>query len=1427
MHILTSFLKSNLLLKYALICSLLLNMSHAQNSLKFEHLTTENGLSQNDVNTIFQDSQGFMWFGTHDGLNRYNGYEFTVFNPNLSNPNTINSNLIWDIAEDKNSNLWIATTGSGLNYFDRNTETFKHFRNNKNDEKSLINDFINAIYIDDENLLWIGTPKGIDMLNLNKPLDSIEFVHYKIEIKSQNTDTTIYSFYKDSNHQLWICTSKGLFKISKNKNGDVSFDWMNKAFGLGSSYQSVNAITEDLFGNLIIGAFTGLFKQIKSDGYNSFLKIDNNRYLKIITDNNDIWASNHTGLFHFLNNSENTKLKLINHYTSNPINATNGLNKNDIKTIFIDNSGIIWIGTLGGGVNKLNPEKKQFKHIKKTIEKSSLSDDKVRSIFEDSNGTLWIGTQSGSLNMLSKNNDDGVYNKFKHFESFKNVFVIREYTDQKKLLFGGIGPKRLSELDISNPKSIDQLKSKDFKIRKKNSIAASVFSILIDTHKNIWIGTYSQGLHRWIYDVKTDDYKKDILSQNNNIPNSISNNIIRYIFEDSKGNIWFSTGNGLCVLSPDEIPKKNPKFQVFKNIPEDPSSISFNYVLTIFESSSGTIWIGTLGGGLNKYIPGHEDKQPFFKRYTQKEGLPNNAIKGILEDDKNNLWISTNKGLSKFNPDTEIFKNYNIDDGLQSNEFSELACFKKKSGELMFGGVNGFNVFYPDAIKDNITKAETVFTGFSVFNKPIAVNEEINGHKILDKSINTTKYIALKHNQNSFSFDFASLHYVAPSKNKYAYKLDGFDTDWIYTTSKKRFANYTNLEPGNYILKVKSSNNDGVWDETPAEINIDITPPFWDTTLAKIFYGLLLTSLLFAFRRFTVISTSKKHNLELEHLEKERFEEINRLKLEFFTNISHEFRTPLTLIKGPLEYLQKKWGATMPKEIKEQYDLMQKNTDYLLRLVNQLLDFRKMNHGKMKLLVSESNIVAFLKEVGEPYQFLGRKKNIHFTISASKNPISTWFDPDAVEKIANNLLSNAFKFTPIDGKISLEIIEGTNYKANDSSHPDIDPSNFIVIQVKDTGPGIPQHRIKHIFERFYTEIDRKGLNPKGTGIGLSFVKNLVELHRGYIDVISNPETGTTFNVWLPKNKEAYENHIDIGFHEVSDNNIVVSQIEAQSHAIATVDDIVDENISRSRSKLPVLLMVDDNPDIRQFVKRGLGEQYYIYEAENGQKGLELAKKVLPNIVITDLMMPIMDGVTLCNKLKSAQETSHIPVVILTAKMSQEWEIEGLKTGADAYIRKPFDLEVLELKLSNILKYRDEMRKRFNREITLQPNELTVTSADETFLKEAIAIVEKHMMDTEFSVEMLVKEMHISRSNLYIKTKELAGLSCSEFIRSIRLKRAIQLLEQSDLTVKEIMYMTGFNTASYFSKCFKKQFGVIPSKYIRETKQDNNINIENS
>lgn len=1381
----------------ALITLILFNVSglfncFGQNSIYFDHITTNDGLSQNDVNSIFQDTEGYMWFATHDGLNKYDGYNFTVYNPDRNNTFSINSNLIYCIQGDTKGNLWVGTTGSGLNYFDKSTEKFYHFVHDEKDNSSIQANHISTLLRDSKDRLWIGTTSGLSLIKLTTPIESV-----KIENISLNEVSNVF---EDSKGQLWAGSYRSLNRILVDHDGNFNVKRVNEEVNL-PRHISVRSIVEDNYGRLIIGTTWGLYILDLNHPKAQAKFISGGNYNCLLTDGNKIWGGTNDGLYLFENSHQSVPPQFLKRFTYDPRN-TYGISKNIVKSLYKDKTGIIWVGTNGGGINKFDPDRKQFEHIKKTLDPQSLSYDKIRAMYEDSNGYLWIGTEGGGLNMLSKDKSKNLYSGYINFDRPRKPFAIKEIQDgdKKTLLIGAEDFPSLYALDITNPENIKNTDIKDLE-----GPSHSVFSITEDRYKNIWIGTYRGGIHRWAYYKNTRTYKKDTLVNNKNNPYSIPSNIIRNVLEDSKGNLWFATANGLSRLSPAEALKKDPKFDIFRNIPNDNSSLSHNYILEIYESKSGQLWFGTFGGGLNKYIPSKDNGDPKFHVYTVSDGLPSNVIKGILEDEEGNLWLSTNQGLSKFNPKEETFKNYDVNDGLQSNEFQELARLKRANGEMLFGGVNGYNAFFPKNITDNNIEANTILTSFSISNKEIKIGEEINGRVLLDKTVNNTEEVHLKYNENSFSVEFAALHFAAPFKNKFAYMLEGFDKDWVFTTANKRFATYTNLEHGNYTLKVKASNNDGVWDTVPSQLKIYVSPPFWQTNFAYFIYSALIIGLLLMYRRFTIIKTTKKHQLELQHVEKEKNDELNKVKLEFFTNISHEFRTPLTLIKGPLKYLQKHGHEIDHKAAQEQYGLMQKNTEYLLRLVNQLLDFRKVNQGKMRLVMRKSDIVHFIKEIAEPFQFLAQKQEISFNVEAHEETIDSWFDHEALEKIMSNLLSNAFKFTPHKGKISVHISQ--------------DEDKNVVIKVIDSGIGIDEEKMKNIFVRFYTENkQRKKTSQRGVGIGLSFTKSLVDLHQGSIDIESEPNVETVFTVKLPKERKAYENIPEITCKDKEDVDFYVRSSEAETAAISINDELIDQNLSANKSNLPVLLVVDDNADIRTFIKQALSKDYTIYEADNGKMGVDLAHKIMPSVILTDIVMPEMDGFDLCKDIKTKKETSHIPVIMLTAKLSQESEIEGRKIGADGYIRKPFDIELLELKIGNILKRRDDLRKRFNREISLKPKEVTVTSMDEQFLQKAISIVEDNMMNTDFNVEMLVKEMGYSRSNLYSKFKEITGLSSSEFIRNIKLKRAVQLFEQSDYSVKEIMYMTGFNTASYFAKCFKKQFGVIPSEYVSQNQK---------
>ena len=1408
--------KSLLLL---LVLQQVLSVSAQPDHIYFDHITTEEGLSQNDVNCILQDRRGFMWFGTNDGLNRYDGYSFKIFKPDPQNSYSIKSNLIMALAEDESGGIWIGTAGSGLNYFDSNTQRFYALEQPSTSGGRQVNGHIRNLMLDLSGRLWVSTQDGMYVLKMESasPPEIPQIQNLTEELLPEALHTGYGGdIFQDRDSTIWISNSNGLYRLNSKKASGATQMAEFIATYPEESAPVVNSLLKDHEGFLVLSTNKGLLHQtgIGKDGKPIFQEISSDVHSDLLVDShNRIWVAGSSGLLCFSKTNPNS-LPILSGTYKNDLDDSHSINKDVLRTLYMDRNGLIWIGTNGGGVNKFDPDKMAFRHFKKNLRKGSIGYDKIRSIFEDSEQNLWVGTEGGGLDFLPANSDEGNYHSFQSLLTASYIFAIEEVQigETKWIYFGGQNNPSLFRMEIPNPtKPVDQ-----FPIETLIPIDGAVFALLNDHNGRLWVGTYNNGLYA--IDLQPNGASLSYKNYTHDPANSksLSNNIIRSLHQDRKGNIWIGTGDGLNVIPAPCIQNDQVEFISYTSDTQDPNSLSHNYVLALYESSVGDIWVGTFGGGLNRFVPEQNGIPAHFQHYSEENGLANDVVKGILEDDQGNLWISTNKGISQFDPKLGTFKNFDTHDGLQSNEFSELACFKRQNGEMLFGGVNGFNSFMPENFRENSRLAEVVFTGFQVLNKPVAPGDKLNRHIILKQPISQTQHIRLAHNENSFSFEFAALHYSAPQKNQYKFQLVGFDEDWVLVDAERRIATYTNLGPGEYTMRVKASNNDGIWSETPSEITIHISPPFWRTWWAYLSYALLLLALLAAIRRYTIIGIKEKHQLVLEHLEKEKSEELHQMKLQFFTNISHELRTPLTLILGPLEYLKKSGDSLSFGQRAYQYQLIGKNAQFLLRLVNQILDFRKLDQGKMSLNVQNGDLIDFVREISEPFQFIAQKKQITFDIPSAFQEMEGWFDLDILEKTVYNLLSNAFKFTPKFGRVSVEIEPLLDINQQKRTSPG---QRMIELRIRDTGPGISDEKRERIFERFFSVSQTEKDNKQGTGIGLAFTKNLVELHHGSIRVESRVGQGSCFIVTLPIGKNSYKKS------ELLKAPTEISLSHETSLSSWVPNKMLDEHMESSyleegaRTNLPQILIIDDYPDIRSLIRQSLGGKYQILEASDGLMGLEMALEHLPDLIISDVMMPKMNGLELCQRLRGNSRISHIPFVLLTAKSSEENELEGLKNGADAYVRKPFNMDVLEAQIQNILFQRQELKARFRRELLLEPEQVTVASVDEEFLKRAMEIIEDHMANPDFNVETMVKEIGMSRSKLYLKLKALTEQSTSEFIRTVRLKRAVQLLENGGLTVKEIMYMTGFNTASYFSKCFKKQFGVSPSEYLKKKVPD--------
>ena len=1376
--------------------------------ISFQRISTQNGLSQNDIRFVHQDSRGFMWIGTYDGLNRYDGYSFKVFRRGIGNKKTLGTNLVSCIFEDKSGNFWIGTDDDGLYYFDRENESFRSFKNTSENPDLLISNHITDIYLENETYLWAGTPFGLNRIKISTLFEgepAVRHFFHNPQISSfQNRESRVWTITSDKLSNIWIGTPRGLIRFVAGDDfysGEQFITYLDDYEPYSENYNGVVDIevgSEGLF--LALDGILHLdYHQINTTNP-TFSRITEQNCNNILYDNDgNLWAGTNNGLFHY--KMENNKVVSAQQFQNNWLDE-NSISKNIVTEIYRDNTNIIWIGTNGGGLNLYKPYRKKFHHFKKTQDPNSLSYNKIRGIYEDQFRNLWIGTEGGGLNFLSGSDPDNYESGFKHIEihaagmgeNYAFLFAETVLTSTASKMWIGLGvPTALATADIYRTSF-----QNDIKLNGVDSISNAAFCFTPDKDGGMWVGTYGEGLYKYSISRQGDIQLDFHYKSNADNPASLSSNIIRSLLMDYDSTLWIGTDNGLNKLVSNEQGKADPEFIVFHHDENDPTSISHDYILPLFQSELGDLWIGTMGGGLNRFFFDKESKLDRFEAITIADGLPNNTIKGILEDENHQLWLSSNKGLTKYNPRSKRITNYDINDGLQDNEFSELACFKRKNGDMIFGGVNGFNVFAPEEIVVDMFETKIVFTELQVLNNVVDIGERINGRTLLTKSITETEKIELKYSERSFTISFAGLHFGAPLKNKYEYKLQGFDDEWIPTSADMRSARYTNLSPGEYEFIVKASNGDGAEASKAESLKITIITPIWQTKWAYAFYFAVLALILWFFRRYSIIAVREKNQLQMEHFEKEKIEELSQMKLRFFTNISHEFRTPLTLIIGPLEKLLERTKDFTSSELKNQYSIMYRNAKVLLNLINQLMDFRKLEQGKMKLKVAQRDVVEFIESIRSAFGELAKNKKIKLLFKSELIEPVIWFDADNLEKVLYNLLSNAFKYSTSGGKITISI-------------SDQQQKGHLQIRVSDTGTGIPKEIQEHLFERFYQGNKPAVKGIAGTGIGLSFVQGLVELHHGTIRFTSTEGTGTIFTILLPVSKDDYSiEEIDLDQTFIPPDESDINTWLDQESIDQDVDLIKKDKKFDARDRI---LIIEDNSDIRSYLRDSLSEHFNILEAGDGEEGLMISKEENPDLVISDVMMPRMDGFEYCEKMKSEDQTNHIPIILLTAKDTKEDQIKGYEFGADDYVAKPFNMNVLLARINGLLETRKRFHEKFKQTIDLDPSDAQITSIDQRFLNRLIGIIEEHISDPEFTVEKLAKEYGIAQVILNKKLKAIVNQTARAFIRSIRLKRAVQLLKKGRYSVADVTYEVGFSDLKYFRDCFKKEFSKTPSEFI--------------
>ncbi|MCF7859780.1 MAG: response regulator [Candidatus Cloacimonetes bacterium] len=1368
---------------FILLFFLIINSSkfYPQIVSRSERISMEDGLSGNTIYSILQDSRGFLWIGTNNGLNRFDGYNIKVYTHDPDDNRSLCYIRVTSMYEDRSGILWIGTR-KGLNKYNRETDDFSRYTNNPNNSSSLSNNKVTSIYEDSDSILWIGTSGG----GLNKFNRETEtFIHYLHDTNDSRSisSNSINKILESKNGDFWIATSRGLNKYDSETNEFSKY--LNDPNDINSlSYNVVSSIYEDRFENIWLGTYGGginkLVPRINNSSPPTFLNYKNdptinrsirgNQIVSIIEDNTgELWIGSYDGWL-------------------NKFNPTSGQSLRDgsllIKTIYKDHSGLIWYGG-EHGVYKLDTRKLSIKHYTNEPDNpKSYSGLDVNSILEYKKNIIWIGSSLGGLNKFLRDKEEFVHyrNNPNNPRSISNNRVGAFCKDEDGSLWigtrGGLNKLIPGEMDKTNPSFIHYKHNPD----DPSSISSNIlYTLLKDSEGTIWIGT-NAGVSKLPADEKDNATPKFInYRAKSNDSTSLISNTVTYIYEDKLKNIWLVTLSGL-----DKYDKQSDTFIHYNHNPNDPNSLSDDFVMYIYEDQSANLWVGTQMG-LNKF----DRKNKRFERYTKKDGLADDLILSIIEDDDGNLWMSTNSGISKFNPKTESFINYDKSDGFQA-EYTQKACIKSSSGELYFGGTDGFELFHPDDLKDNTHIPQIVITDFQINNTTVPIGfDSTMGRSVLEKSIVESEEIQLLHNENIISFEFSALDYRAPGKNQYAYMMEGFDSNWKKTNAARRYVTYTNLDPGEYLFRVKGSNNDGYWNEEGASIKIIIFPPWWATWWAYSGYVLLALSLLYGVRRYELNRSQLKNQVKLDEVRLQEKEEADKMKSRFFTNISHEFRTPLTLMMGPaIDVIEK----TKEPYTRKNVGTIKTNAARLFGLVNQLLDLSKLEAGKMTLETREINIIPLLKGLVLSFSSMAERKKIMLNFSTKEESLNVYIDKDKVEKIINNLLSNAFKFTPEGGNI-----ECTVEKLIDEAE----------IRISDSGVGIPEDRIDKIFDRFYQVDGSHTREGEGTGIGLALTKELVELHKGKIKVESKAGEGTTLIISIPLGKKHLQpgEIIEEEFPEkpkISADKIEpVPELENRKQK-TDIDLFIDADKS-------LLLVVEDNTDVRKYVIDHLEDDYRIQEAVDGKDGMEQALNRMPDLIISDVMMPKMDGFELCNKLKTDEKTSHIPIILLTAKATSEDKIEGYETGADDYIMKPFDAAELKVRVKNLIENRRKIQGKFSSDGFSIPKELN--PIDERFLKKVLKVINEHISEENFSIELLSKESAMSKEQIYKKLKALTGKSPSLFLRSIRLAKAKKMIKENKNTISEISYLVGFSSPAYFTKCFKEEFGSSPSDLI--------------
>jgi signal transduction histidine kinase/ligand-binding sensor domain-containing protein/DNA-binding response OmpR family regulator len=1334
-------------------------------------LRLEQQLSHNTGTTILKDKRGFLWVGTANGLNRFDGQRISLYEFDDSDSSSISNNFIRKIVESPGGDLWIATE-NGLNRYIRERDEFRRYYFDEVNSSSLSSNTISDITVDSSGTVWVAAG---DLCRFRAETD--DFVRYNATPANAAIERFDYNnfVYVDRQQNIWYGYWHDLYLYNPvSQQLDLYYAGENELRGYPN--WQLHDMVEDQSGTKWIATNRAGLLFFRTDGgnpvprqfhdmINQEQRFSDYRLLTLFSDENDnLWISCENAGIVLLDTNRTVK----NHYLNNPEDERS-ISGNSIWSIYQDDEQRIWFGTWNAGISYIDPYNTPFQHFNSSKGRNNISNNIVTDFLEDAKGNLWIATDGGGLNYFNRtSNRFTVYrNDPTDAKSIGSDAVLSLSFDSKGHVWAGTYSGGISVL---NPET-----GSFRRINQANSDLSSnnVFDLFSDGRGKMYIATWGGGLN--ILDETTGDW--EVYLSDPPDQTTITGDNVFVIEQDSGGSIWVGTVVGLNRFY--RSPSGKGMFQRFQKYPGSTNGLSDNRIHSIYNDRFGRLWVGT-SNGLNLFNAAKEQ----FSVFNKENGLPTSYVSGIVHDQAGNLWISSLKGITEIDSAFLRINKYDISDNLQGNQFNRNAVLCTKKGELLFGGTNGFNLIDPEHLKLNPYPPRLVFTDLKISNK----SEPISSEGILQKTIGETRRITLSYLHSVFSLDFVALNFTHPEKNQYAFMMEGFEPDWNYAGSQNS-ATYTNLDAGEYTFRVKAANNDGVWNDEGIALGITITPPFWKTWWAYLLYFAAVIGAFYLYLRYQISQERLRYELEMEHSKLERLSEMDKIKSRFFANVAHEIRTPIMLIVGPLENLIK--SAKVPEPVQQKLALIIRNAQRLSRMMYQLVDYYQIESPELNLDLSRNDIVEFMRTIYLSFKEYAREHQVRFDFNSNIEYGLTWFDGDKIDKIAYNLLSNAFKFTPNGGTVTLSL----NYKSSGAG-----AQNFIEISVADNGVGISREKLDLIFDRYFHDDEQGDSAQQGIGIGLNMTRELVELHQGEIDVRSEAGKGTTFIITLPMDI--------IDLDNPGQDAAVVHPAKSETSE--------NSPVSPETNGTALLLIVDDEQDVQQYVQDVFTDHYKVITANDGQAGVEKALEFIPDLIISDIKMPRLDGYAMCSALKNNEQTSHIPIILLTVQASDQSRLKGIKSGADAYLPKPFNSDELRARVENMLDQQRKVRETYRKQLLMEPKAESVLSLDEKFLLRVKQEIDKNVSDWKLDAEKLSEQVGISRIQLYRKLKGLTGQTVHEFIRSVRLRRAVQLLDQRKMKISEIAYHVGFNDLNYFSRCFRKEYGQSPSEYLSKT-----------